>query len=305
MSMPRAVDTTADRPTRTGLGRSFGTFGELLQGVLEPEGDHFMVTLPVARWSRASFRRSDALAEVAVTPVHKWKAAQAAGAALRTLGLKSGGSLVIDSELPEGKGMASSSADLVAAVRAVASSFNEHLSPDSIADLLRPIEPTDGVMYDETTVFDHRAVRLRSRLGRFPPMVVLAFDEGGQVDTIGFNRGLARRPAAVVAEYRDLLAQIEAAASRGDLALAGQVATRSTELNAAQVARPKLPALRRLNGDIGGLGIACAHSGTMLGVLLPADDGELDAKVDHARRRAARLRLQMTVHRTLGPDDTW
>jgi uncharacterized protein involved in propanediol utilization len=305
MSTPQTVDTAASRPTRTGFGRSFGTFGELLQGVLKPEGDHFMVTLPVARWSRASFRRTDTRVNVTVAPAHKWKAARAATAALQVLGHRGGGSLIIDSDLPEGKGMASSSADLVAAVRAVASSCGERFSPESIADLLRPIEPTDGVMYDETTVFDHREVRLRRRLGRFPSMVVLAFDEGGQVDTIGFNRGLAGRPAAVVAEYRDLLAQVEAAASQGDLASAGQAATRSTELNAADVARPKLPLLKLLNHDIGGLGIACAHSGTMLGILLPADDAELDAKVDHARRRAARLLTQMTVHRTLGPNDTW
>src|SRR5690606_29798285 len=36
-----------------GVGRAFGTFGELVQGVLPPDGSNFLVTLPIARWTVA------------------------------------------------------------------------------------------------------------------------------------------------------------------------------------------------------------------------------------------------------------
>lgn len=55
-------------------------------------------------------------------------------------------------------------------------------------DWLRPVEPTDGVMYPGVVVFEHRAVRLRAELGTLPPLTVVAVDEGGHLDTVAHNR---------------------------------------------------------------------------------------------------------------------
>ena len=44
------------RLAATGVSAAFGTFGELLQGVLPEEDGDFLVTLPVARWAMARFR---------------------------------------------------------------------------------------------------------------------------------------------------------------------------------------------------------------------------------------------------------
>src|SRR5262245_55879554 len=101
----------------TGVSTAFGTFGALLQGVLpEPEGD-FLVTLPVAQWTIALFRYDPLADAVEVHPPHKDKARRLVEMMLESVGGCGGGLLTIESSLPEGKGMASSSADLVATAR--------------------------------------------------------------------------------------------------------------------------------------------------------------------------------------------
>src|SRR3989338_11271689 len=93
-----------------GIGKAFGTFGELLQGVL-PSNRNFLVTFPVNMYSRAkfSFLNEDSFV---VESEHKKKAAQIVKNILTKYKLPLAGKLVLNSEIPEGKGMASSSADL-------------------------------------------------------------------------------------------------------------------------------------------------------------------------------------------------
>ncbi|GAA2642326.1 kinase [Dactylosporangium fulvum] len=283
----------------TGVSTAFGTFGELLQGVLPaPDGD-FLVTLPVARWTTASFSVDPAGRGVEVRPAHKTKARHLVETMLAGFGVPGGGLLTIDSGLPEGKGMASSSADLVATARAVANALRLEVTPRQIEELLGRIEPTDGVLYQAVVAFDHRRVRLRAVLGSLPTMTIVAVDEGGTVDTVAFNRIEKPFTAADRREYARLLDRITAAVAARDLAEVGAVATRSAEMN--QMLRPKrtLDAVRAVARDVGALGVAAAHSGTMLGVLLATDDP------DHAERVAATVAAcsalggQVSLHRTL------
>ncbi|MFI9061963.1 kinase [Streptomyces sp. NPDC053429] len=295
-------------PLRTrsaGVGRAFGTFGELLQGVLPGNGGHFMVTSPVAAWSTATFAHEPDATTIHVAPRHKRKAAKLAQRALRAAGHSGGGQLRIGSELPEGKGMASSSADLVATARAVADALDVRFTPADIEALLRGIEPSDGVMYDEIVAFSHREVRLRERLGTVPSMTVIAYDEGGQVDTISHNHAATARSAEEQREYAGLLDQARDAILVSDLRSLGRVATRSAELNARHMPRPSLPTLQRICRDIDGLGIACAHSGTMLGILLPHDDPETASKAEIALAACASLPGTTMLHRSLGHGDDW
>ncbi|MFG2296400.1 kinase [Streptomyces sp. NPDC048603] len=287
---------------RTGTGRAFGTFGELLQGALpEPDGD-FLVTFPLARWSTATFRPAPPGTGpgVRVLPAHKTKARRVAEAVLAAAGAADGGVLEISADLPEGKGLASSSADLVATVRAVGDALGIALPPDRAEDFLRAVEPSDGVMHDGIVAFHHRTVRLRHRLGELPPLAVIAHDLGGQVDTVAHNRTAGPVPAADRAEYARLLDRLTRAVARTDLPEVGAVATRSAELHAARRPRPGLDRLRRLGRDTGGYGLVLAHSGTVLGILLDADDPELDAKTKHVRDGCAALGGTVSVHRSLG-----
>jgi L-threonine kinase len=263
----------------TGAGCAPGTFGELLQGTL-PGGEDFLVTLPITRRSSAWFRL-DPVGPLRVFPSHKLKSLGLAGAMLAAQGGGAGGSLVLHSDLPLGKGLASSSADLVATARAVGTALGLDTSPAAVEDWLRPIEPTDGVMHAGVVVFEHRRVRLRRALGGLPALTVVAVDEGGVLDTVAFNRRPKRYTGREMAEYVVLLDALADAVRAGDVRAVGAVATRSAQLNQRLAPKRNLPELLRVSAQVGALGVVCAHSGTMLGLLL-ADD-----EPDHAPRLAA------------------
>src|ERR1700733_598254 len=177
--------------------------------------------MPIARWSTARFMlaRHDSL--VRVVPAHKTKSQRLARAMLSRYGVARGGILRLDGDLPEGKGMASSSADLVSAARAVGRAIGVEPGAAEIEALLRQIEPSDGVMYDGVVAFYHKNVRLLSRLGHLPPMTVVGIDEGGQVDTVDFNGRRRAFSPGQREEYDRLLATLNAAPKA-----AGAVATR-------------------------------------------------------------------------------
>src|SRR5215212_9088927 len=96
---------------RTGIGRCLGTFGELLQGALPIERREFLVTLPITEGSTAEFTVVHGLKGVRVCPPYKEKSRRLAEELMRIYNLEAGGDLHIESELHEGKGCASSSAD--------------------------------------------------------------------------------------------------------------------------------------------------------------------------------------------------
>ncbi|XKK38574.1 hypothetical protein HFP72_29410 [Nocardiopsis sp. ARC36] len=159
----------------SGIGTAFGTFGELLQGALPERDGDFLVTLPIARWSVVRFDVLPGMRGLEVRPAHKVKSLSAAGALLRALGLPAAGRITVESGMPEGKGLASSSADLVATLRAVANAVGEGLPEELVGTVLRGIEPTDGVMYPAVVAYHHRRARLREVLGSLPEATVVGW----------------------------------------------------------------------------------------------------------------------------------
>jgi uncharacterized protein involved in propanediol utilization len=283
----------------TGTGRAFGTFGELLQGVLPEHDRDFLVTFPVDAWATATFRHTPDRPDIVVGPTTKLKSHRLVRLALNELGEGGGGRLTLASDLPEGKGLASSSADLVAAARAVAAAFGRTFDEPAIESLLRRIEPSDGVMYDGIVAFYHREVRLLDVLGSLPPLAIIGHDEGGQVDTIRHNRLPKPFTARDKREYARLLVELADAVDTGDLATVGRITTRSAEMNAKLRPRRGFRELRRACNEVDGLGLVLAHSGTMLGILLDGADPERDSKTEYVRRNFSALGGEFIGHRSL------
>src|SRR5690348_2951869 len=108
----------AGNPASSGAS-CHGSFGELLQGAL-PEQGPFLVTLPIELRARVRFVVHESARELHVFPESSWKAQRLAEALLRRYSLPERGELTLESEIPRGKGLASSTADLVATYRALA-----------------------------------------------------------------------------------------------------------------------------------------------------------------------------------------
>jgi len=291
------------REPSTGISTAFGTFGELLQGALPDGNQDFLVTLPVARWSVARFDADPARHDVEVRPARKTKSLRAAQAVLAAVGEPAGGTVTLESGIAEGKGMASSSADLVATVRAVGNALGMAVAPEFIETILRGIEPTDGVMYPGIVSFYHREVRVREVLGSLPRLTVVGLDEGGVIDTVAFNRIPKPFSAADRQEYAELLDRLSDAIRSSDLRSVGQIATRSTVLN--QELRPKrtLREVMEICRSADGVGVVNTHSGTGLGILLHDDDPTYPDKLAFVANALGALAGDVAVHRALCFDE--
>ncbi|MEK8104315.1 hypothetical protein NKG94_02605 [Micromonospora sp. M12] len=89
LSARRAVH---ERDGEVGVGHAFGTFGELLQGVLPNGGANFLVTFPIDTWATATFHHDADALDIEVRPAHKHKCRTVAGLVLAAAGVTGGGS---------------------------------------------------------------------------------------------------------------------------------------------------------------------------------------------------------------------
>jgi uncharacterized protein involved in propanediol utilization len=280
-------------------GVAFGTFGELLQGRLPGSDLDFLVTSPIVRRSVATFWFDKQHGDMEVVPAFKVKSLRAAELTLARCGQSAGGILMIDSDLPVGKGFASSSADLVATIRAVGQAAGIAVTPALTEDVLRQIEPSDGVMYPGSVAFYHREVRLHSRLGFLPPLTIVGVDEGGEVDTVGFNQIPKSFTLAEECEYAGLLDIATKAIQAGDVATIGHVATRSALLNQRLNPKRLLSAVLEISSQIGGVGVMTAHSGTTVGILLDEKDPDYPRRLHRAAAACAALAAHVSIDHSL------
>lgn len=277
-----------------GRGRAFGTFGELLQGVGRNNQD-FLVTLPINRFSTVQFLSVPQQPKLTVSPSQKCKAERLAMLILEHYRLPTGGVLELESNLPVGKGLASSSADLVAVARAIDNCFRLHMPIELLQHFLRQIEPTDGVMYEEIVAFYHRDVSLCKCLGLLPKLAIVGIDEGGEVNTVEFNKHPKQVSEEEKEEYDLLLEKIAQAIREQDLRTVGEIALRSALLNQKYHKKRYFEQMRDICWQIGGLGVVAAHSGTYLGVLLSTEDSHFHNQLAHAFEAMKHLAGNVTL----------
>ncbi|MDP2662908.1 MAG: GHMP kinase, partial [Dehalococcoidia bacterium] len=244
-----------------------GTCGELVQGYLE--GIHFHVSCPVNIYSTVEVELDEDAGGLKC-PSDSPKASTALRSFLAYQECNGmGGTMTIHSMLPRSKGMASSTADVAGAIYAAGLALGREIVPSETARLALGIEPSDGSLFPNIVLFDHREGRIWEDLGPCPPLEMVILDFGGEVDTVAFNRrdcsALLRETEPQVAEA---LALVREGLGRGDVTLIGQGATLSALANQHILPKPQLDAVLKAAEEVGSLGVNVAHSGTILGVLL-------------------------------------
>jgi L-threonine kinase len=231
---------------------------------------NFLVTCPVNIYSQVSVKLHSGKTSMHGTGN---KTLQAVKRTLEYLKLPADDAeVLVESALPVGKGMASSSADISAACLATALAAGKNIGVDAICAIAIGIEPTDGIFYPGITMIDHVTGEIRRSLGEAPRMNIAVFDAGGEVDTIAFNRrgdlaGLNRsKEPEVLAALRMVQQGIEA----GDCNMIGAGATLSALANQSILRKPSLERIIEISRSFGAAGVNAAHSGTVLGVLFDA-----------------------------------
>lgn len=276
-----------------------GSCGELVQGTLA--GMNFLVTCPIDAYSEVSVD----LSPVPSNPSQAGsKTMEAVRRTLEALGTSPAGITVrVESELPAGKGMASSSADISAACMAAALAGGREIDAATICDIALGIEPTDGIFMPGIMMIDHVAGKIRRFLGDPPAMQIAVFDAGGEVDTVSFNRrgdlaelNLRKEPAV-----REALEMVERGIRRGDSALVGAGATLSARANQTILFKHSLERIIDISRSFGAAGVNAAHSGTVLGVMFGTEDGaDIEGCVRAICRECGDVRFFRTVRMVPG-----
>lgn len=281
-----------------GVASAPGTCGELAQGMLD--GTPVMATCPIDLFSTATVELYEGRNQV-LGPVRSPKARRAVELTLTLLGRSDlDARLDIESKLPRRKGMASSTADIVAAIGATATALNVEISIIQQAELALSIEPSDGIMLPGIALFDYKRGQIARALGTPPDVRVLVLEFKGVVDTESFNS--VDRNSALQRQAARLRAALELIASgieTGDCESIARGATQSALAYQEVLPKPQLPAVLALGRSAGALGVNVAHSGTVIGLLFAGDEDRLAWAVAQAQMRLSGL-TAVHNHRLIG-----
>lgn len=270
-----------------------GSCGELAQGAID--GKSFLITCPIDVYSEVTATVCDNFIPLTIGS----KAVLAIEKTLQYLQINNGNFHVsVKSELPIGKGMASSSADISATCQSIALSAGKFLTPDQIADIALSIEPTDGIFFPGVMLFDHITGQLRHSLGNAIPMHIAIFDVGGEIDTLHFNqrRDLKKLNHSKEMQVRQAMNLIMIGIATKDISLIGKGATISALANQSILFKPHLEDIINIALSWGAVGVNIAHSGTVVGVLFPINKmNQCPACIDEINKRCIGVKFLRTA----------
>jgi len=245
-----------------------GSCGELIQGMMGEV--NFLVTCPVNCYSLVSINKNNS-GDISINIPGKIKLLSAVKETIKMFNLdnESGYEIILESDLPIGKGMASSTADMTAAIIATGILNNKYLSENEIAKILLKIEPSDGIFYQGIVAFDHIHGSYYEKVGDAFPAKFLIYDYGGEVDTIKFNSDpdLKKKNIEKIPVIEKAYFMIKESFLNNDIEKLGKAITLSSLENQKILYKENLEDIIRLALSFDAYGVNIAHSGTLIGIL--------------------------------------
>ena len=231
-----------------------GSCGEFVQGFFN--GEPILITCPIEKFSTVTisdeFGGVEGLGEKSLTMLKKFGDFK--------FGIR------LETELPRGKGMASSSADLAAVAKAVALSLQKNISAEEIAKLAASIEPTDGIFFNGVVAMNPVTGKFLKNISVPEKYAVAIFDYGGEVDTVKFNR----RSSFQISTLDDVLNF--------------EMVEKSALANQEILYKKFLAEIISFAKSIGAVTVNVAHSGTVIGIFFHNDDLNIDKKISEIAR---------------------
>lgn len=297
---------------RIGVGAANGHHGELLQGVFEDQNGQLhrgLVTLPLAKLvSKATFTCA-ATPDLTVRPGDKVKAGLAARKTLNHLDVAEGGLLSLESNIPIGHGYGSSTADVVAAIRAVAAAHAVQLQPSRVSQLAVDAEQaSDAIAFDGHAVLfaQREGIVLEDFGGSLPPLLLVGFKstDGRPIDTLHLPP--ARYDRVEIQQFRVLRALIAYAIRYQDPNCLGRASTASALLSQRQLPKRHLERVIKIAEEAGACGIQVAHSGSLLGILFDHTGNKLRRRAESAAESVQRCGFcDVEFHQINGDGAKW
>ena len=269
-----------------------GSFGELLQGRAQLPGtvqpQDFLFTLPIQLYSNAGLELNSKTQNLQIHPKDKSKLIQLLQlfAAHYSIDLSNNINTIIriESDIPHGKGLAGSSADLHALLQALSYLFEKNITPIEAYRLLCQIEPSDAIIHPQITACLHKDGKVLKQYTFLPELTIVALDEGNEIDTLTYNSQL-EFSTNELEEYKKLFIKLDQALATQDLTKIGQIATKSVLMNQQRNFKTHLQDLCKIADKHTALGVATAHSGSMSGVLVPSEQTrKIQTVIDEIRK---------------------
>ena len=237
-----------------------GSCGELVQGFFR--GAPILITCPIEKFTTVTI--SDEFNGVAGL-------GEKSLAMLRKLHLPKNLGVRLTTELPRGKGMASSSADLAALAKAA----DFDLSAEKISEMASSIEPTDGTFFSGVVAMNPVTGKLIKNIRVAEKYAVAIFDYGGEIDTLKFNRRSNFQISSL------------------DENLNLEMVEKSALANQEILYKPNLREIISFAKKIGAVTVNVAHSGTVIGIFFHAGDLNIDAKIAEIAARFDFVKFMM------------
>lgn len=243
-----------------------GTCGQIAQGW--KNGKPFQITCPVELYSRVLVTDS-----TSAKSGFGQKSHQAMRATCEYLGERhSPYGMALESQLPSGKGLGSSSADISAVIAATGAAFGEYLLPEEIAELAAEIEPTDGVCQPGIANVNYITGELYKQYDDVPKMIIGILDTqpDSDVNKVDFHAHLAENKHPHDSSP-ELLSMIDKLSRKVTPELLGEIATMSARENQRLMEKENYEEILAYAKELGSLGVCVAHVGTMIGIMWAPD----------------------------------
>ena len=186
-------------------------------------------------------------------------------------------SLNINSQIPIGKGMASSTADIGATIKATLSMLGKSLTGEEISKLAVKIEATDSLLLNRHSIFNPLTADIKKYMGGIENAKVVILEPDDILDTKSIRmtpnyRMYKMQNKEIIKESFSLL---DEGLARNDLSLVGKACTYSSLANENIHKKPFLKEIIEVSNKFECYGVNIAHSGTVIGILM---DKEMDDK---------------------------
>lgn len=188
----------------------------------------------------------------------------------------------INSQIPYGKGLASSTADLCGVYYCLLKLFNRQFNEEELVKQCIKIEPTDSIIFKKMTLFDYKNGLYKKTIGDYLNYNILAFEGNKIVDTVEFNN----KNLPSLSEVDDLLPILEEAIKEKNLEKLAYVSTESIVRNQKRLYYDFVQEVISIKNKTSGLGIIGAHSGNVLGIMY-----EDSASLDYALKLGEKLNM--------------
>ncbi len=179
-------------------------------------------------------------------------------------------SLNIKSEIPVGKGMASSTADIGATIVATLGLLKQSLSSEEISKLASTIEPTDSIYIEKNSIFNPLNGDVIKYLGNIKNSRVVILEPKKTLNTMKI-RSLTNYKEIKIQNkeiIKNAFQLLEEGIQNNDLYSIGKACTLSSLANENIDKKEGLKEIIEISQNYGAYGVNIAHSGTVVGILI-------------------------------------